>query len=106
MFEESNIIFQINSKIERNVPFSVINKILYVIVCAKLGGSSNLQLDLVFGDTAQQKHIATLYHECMKKRMTVLEEIEDCTTSLPGAFVPGPQASAAASAAVGAGSTL
>ena len=45
----------------------------HVIVCAKLGGSSNLQLDLVFGDIAQQKQIATLYHECMKKRMTIVE---------------------------------
>ena len=78
----------------------------HALLCAKLGGRSNLQLDLVFCDTAKQKQIATLYHECIKKRINLLEEIEDSTTSLPGAFVPGPQAPAATKAAVGDGSTL
>ena len=78
----------------------------HILLCDKLGGSSNLQLDLVFGDTTQQKEIATLYHECIKKRTTLLEAVEDSTPSLPGAFVPGPQSPAAATAAVGGGSTL
>ena len=59
----------------------------HIIVCENLGKSSNLSVDLVFGDTVQQNQIGVQYNERMNKRSSLIDTIEDPTPSPPGALI-------------------
>ena len=59
----------------------------HILVCDKLGKSSNLSLVLVFEDTVQQNQIGVQYNERMNKRLSLIDNIEDPTPSPPGALI-------------------